>query len=363
MGRWSMSMTLSRCSSPLIVSQGRGLARAVQAQRRGLEQRLDGQGRFAAARDAGDADELAKRKPGGYVLEVVAGGAHHGQRLAVALAAVGRHRNLARAGQVLAGQAGGVGGDLVGRALADDAAAMHARARPHVEDIVGVADRVLVMFDHDHRIALIAQVHQRAQQPVVVALMQPDGGFVQHIQNAGQAAADLAGQTDALRFAARQGARRARQGQIVQPDIDQKAKPFADFLENGGRDLVLLFRQVIGRVLHPDQRLVDRQLDHLPDMAAGDLDRQRLGFQAIAVAGAAGAVVLIPLEFLADPLAVGFAQAALHVGDHPSNTRLTSYTRPASSKRNLICSSPDPCRNMRCTASGRSFHGVFLSKP
>jgi len=28
MGRWSMSMTLSRCSSPLIVSQGAGVWRA-----------------------------------------------------------------------------------------------------------------------------------------------------------------------------------------------------------------------------------------------------------------------------------------------------------------------------------------------
>jgi hypothetical protein len=47
-----------------------------------------------------------------------------------------------------------------------------------------------------------------------------------------------------------------------------------------------------------------------------DLHRQRLGPQAVAAAGAAGAVVLVALEFLADPGAVGLAVAAFHVGDH-----------------------------------------------
>jgi hypothetical protein len=54
------------------------------------------------------------------------------------------------------------------------------------------------MLDHQHGIALIAQVLQRGQQPVIVALVQPDRGFVQHIEHAGQPRADLAGQPDAL---------------------------------------------------------------------------------------------------------------------------------------------------------------------
>ena len=35
--------------------------------------------------------------------------------------------------------------------------------------------------------------------------MQADGGFVQHVHHAGQAAADLAGKADALGFAAGKG--------------------------------------------------------------------------------------------------------------------------------------------------------------
>ena len=61
----------------------------------------------------------------------------------------------------------------------------------------------------------------------------------------------------------------------------------------------------------------DRHLHHLPHMQSGDLHRQRLGFQAIAVAGMAGAVVLIALHLLAAPGAVGLAVAPFHVGDDP----------------------------------------------
>jgi len=42
------------------------------------------------------------------------------------------------------------------------------------------------MFDHDHAVALIAQVLQRGQQTVVVALVQTDRGFIQHVEYPGQ---------------------------------------------------------------------------------------------------------------------------------------------------------------------------------
>jgi hypothetical protein len=50
-----------------------------------------------------------------------------------------------------------------------------------------------------------------------------------------------------------------------------------------------------------------------------DLDRQRLGLEAVAAAGRAGAVVLVALDFLAHPGAIGLAPAALDVGITPSN--------------------------------------------
>ena len=93
---------------------------------------------------------------------------------------------------------------------------MHAGARPHVDQIVGGPDRLLVMFDHDHRVAEVAQALERLQQALVVALVEADRRFVQDIKHAREPRADLRGEADALAFAAGERARGARQGEVVQ---------------------------------------------------------------------------------------------------------------------------------------------------
>src|SRR3546814_16477367 len=76
--------------------------------------------------------------------------------------------------------------------------------RPHVDDIVGGADRILVMFHDDDGVAEVAQALERDEQAVIVALVQADGGFVEDVEDARQAAADLRGEADALGLAAGQ---------------------------------------------------------------------------------------------------------------------------------------------------------------
>ena len=85
-------------------------------------------------------------------------------------------------------------------------AAVNAGAGADVEHMVGGADGVLVVLDHDHGVAEIAQALERFDQPVVVALVQADRGLVEHVEHARQAAADLAGEADALALAAAQRA-------------------------------------------------------------------------------------------------------------------------------------------------------------
>jgi hypothetical protein len=63
---------------------------------------------------------------------------------------------------------------------------------------------------------------------VVVALVQADRGLVEHVHHAGQAGADLAGQADALRLAARQGVGLSGRGQVVEADVDQEAQAAGD---------------------------------------------------------------------------------------------------------------------------------------
>ncbi len=130
-------------------------------------------------------------------------------------------------------------------------AAMGAGAGADIEHVIGQPDGVLVMLDHDHGVAEIAQPLEGFQQPRIVALVQADRRLVQHIEHAGQSGADLGGQPDALAFAAGQRAGGTRQRQIVQADIEQERQPLADFLEHPAGDFILLRGQRLRHGLEP----------------------------------------------------------------------------------------------------------------
>jgi hypothetical protein len=81
------------------------------------------------------------------------------------------------------------------------------------------------VLNDNHRVAQIAQPDELGDQPLVVALVQPDGRLVQHVQHAHQPGADLRRQADALRLPARQRPALAIQREIVQPHIGHKPQP------------------------------------------------------------------------------------------------------------------------------------------
>ena len=114
--------------------------------------------------------------------------------------------HLLLAGQILPGERSRIIHDLLRRPLRDDFAAVNAGAGSDIDDIIRGENRVLVVLDDDDAVAEIAQPPQRVEQTVIVALMQPDRRFVQHIENAGQPRADLRREADPLAFAARQRA-------------------------------------------------------------------------------------------------------------------------------------------------------------
>ena len=106
--------------------------------------------------------------------------------------------------------------------MRDNLAAARAGARAEVENVIGGANRFLVVFDHDDRIPEIAQAAQRGEQPRVVALMQTDARFVQDIKNAGKPGTDLGGQTNPLRFAAGKRSALAIECEITESDFDEE---------------------------------------------------------------------------------------------------------------------------------------------
>ena len=121
---------------------------------------------------------------------------------------------------------------------------MHAGAGAKVHDVIRLPDGVGVVFDHEHGVAEVAQALERGQQAVVVALVQPDAGLVEDIQDADEPGADLGGQPDALGLAAAERAALTVQREIAEADVFQKPEPRADFLDDLVRYFFLEFREL-----------------------------------------------------------------------------------------------------------------------
>ncbi len=115
--------------------------------------------------------------------------------------------------------------DLRGRALRHDPPAVLARARTHIHEVIGRAHRLLVVLDHDHRVAEVAQTLERRDQLGVVALVQPDRGLIEDVEHADERGADLRRETDALRLAAGQRRRGALHREVADADVLQEAQP------------------------------------------------------------------------------------------------------------------------------------------
>ncbi len=217
------------------VVRARAQLRLMQAVGDRVVQGLVDQGRLARAGDAGDAAEDAERDRHVDLLEVVFAGAADEQR-AARLAALGRHLDLSLAGEVLAGQRGRVLGDLGGRAGGDHVAAVFAGTGPEVDQVVGGEHRALVVLDHDHRVAEVAQAVERRDQLLVVALVQADRGLVEHVHHPDQAGADLGREADPLRLAAGERAGRAGQREVADADVLEEGEPFGDLAHDQPRD-------------------------------------------------------------------------------------------------------------------------------
>src|SRR5467141_275125 len=287
--------------------------RAVELARDGVIERVVDEGRFTRAGDAAHAHEQAYRQREIDILEIVpARPAQLEDPRPVETAAGLGHGDLERAREVLTGEGGGVPADLLGRPLRDHLAAVLARSRSHVEDVIGRVDRLFVVLDYDDSVAEVAQVLERGEEAGVVALVQADRGLVEHVHDAGEPRADLAGEADTLRLAARERVRAAVERQIVEADVVEEVEPRDDLVDDFlGDGLLAAFELELAEEF---ERLLQGEPAHLVDRAVVDLDVPRFRAKPRPPAGGAGLGVQVFRELLAHHQGIGLLVAALEAG-------------------------------------------------
>ena len=140
------------------------------------------------------------------------------------------------------------------------------------------------MIDHHHRLPLVSQAAQDAQQPPDVAGMQPGARLVQHHQQPAQLAQREREQTQALRLPQGEGGSAAIEGEVADAQFFHEGAAGEQIGTDGQEDGMR-----VRHALQEDPELPGREGRQVGDRAPLPAHRPGLGSQARSVAGAARA--------------------------------------------------------------------------
>ena len=93
-----------------------------------------------------------------------------------------------------------------------------------VDDMVGDGDRLGLVLDDEHGVALVPQLQQQLVHPLDVVRVQADRRLVEDIADVGERGSEVTDHLHPLRLAARQRARRTVERQVAKPDLDERVE-------------------------------------------------------------------------------------------------------------------------------------------
>ena len=138
-----------------------------------------------------------------------------------------RHGDLFLVQQIFDGIAVGVGlqrlfVDIFRITIKDDFATQTASVGANVDEMVGGAHDLLIVFHDDNGIAQRLEFLQHVDQALGVARMQADTGFVEDVERAYKTAAQRGTEVDALALTTGERVGEAVEGEIAQTHIEQE---------------------------------------------------------------------------------------------------------------------------------------------
>jgi len=121
----------------------------------------------------------------------------------------------------------------------DQVAAGIACAGAEIDHEIGAANGVFIVLDDEYGVAKIAELFEGAEKAVVVSGVQANGRFVEHVEDAPQAGADLGSETDALGFATGERGAETTEAEIAEADREEEVQALGDFFKRAAGDFAL----------------------------------------------------------------------------------------------------------------------------
>ena len=274
-----MTMTLSSSSRPRMASCAPGtIFRPVELSEERLAQDVVHQRALARAAHAGYAREQTERETHVDLLEIVLTRTANREPAPLRRASLLRHGYLQFSAQIPARERFWAVQNRLQRPGRDKISAVQPGPGPEIDDVVGGANRVLIVLDDDDGVAQIAQALEGVEQPMIVALVQSDARFVENVKHADKSRADLRGQPNPLRFAAGERVALPVQREVRQADVFEEGQPGADFLDDFTGHM--LFKLGEFQRSEEVQRFLDAHPRHVDDRLVADGNSQAFRSEA-----------------------------------------------------------------------------------
>ncbi len=116
------------------------------------------------------------------------------------------------------------GSEPFDRPLEHHLTARSACARAEVDRMIGNRDRLRLVFDHQHGVALVAQPKQQVIHPIDVVWVQPNRRLVEDVGDISERRPEMPDHLGALRLPARECAGGAFEAEVAKPDLDERVE-------------------------------------------------------------------------------------------------------------------------------------------
>jgi hypothetical protein len=88
--------------------------------------------------------------------------------------------------------------------LSHEVASFGTCAGSEFDEVVGASERFFVMLDEDEGVSKVAEMEEKIEESRVIGGVKTDAGFIEYVENPGQATADLSGEACTSGFPSRE---------------------------------------------------------------------------------------------------------------------------------------------------------------